>query len=62
MNKDKVTNICAIVMVVSGALLAGDKAGTIEVSTGIESLLGILATGSGALVAYFTGKPSNPPK
>ena len=62
MNKDKVTNICGIVIVIAGALVAGDKAGQISLPNGVDGALSILITIGTAMVAYFTGKPSTPSK
>lgn len=58
MNKDKITNVIAIVMVVGGAIDTYlQSAGTAPIDW---SHLGFAVLG--AIVAYFTGKPNTPAK
>ena len=57
--KDKVTNICGIIIAVGGGLLTGHASGQYTLPTIVVTVAGILVTISAGLVAYFNGKDGN---
>lgn len=58
--KDKVTNICGIVIVLAGALIAADKTGQLNLGPSVDAVLSIIVTLGTAIVAIYTGKTNEP--
>jgi hypothetical protein len=54
--KDKITNYCAIVIAISGALLTPEITNVIHYPVWITSTLAISAVMATSLIGYFTGK------
>lgn len=59
MNKDKVTNICGLLIVVGGALIAADKAGQVQLGGAVDGIISVVITIATAFIGYMTGKPSS---
>jgi hypothetical protein len=55
--KDTISNWCAFVLVIAGALITLDQSGTVNFPSWVDNIMTVLATISGAIVAYLTGKP-----
>lgn len=51
--KNKITNVCGLLFVVSGTLAV------CEVPAKLKVVCGIVSAVSGAIVAYYTGKKPN---
>ena len=55
-SKDKITNICGIIIAVGGGLLTGHASGQYVLPTIVLTIAGILVTIAAGLVAYYNGK------
>jgi hypothetical protein len=54
--KDKVTNICAVVMAVTGSIVTAHASGQVTLPEWIIAVCGLLFAISSAIVGVFTGK------
>lgn len=55
--KDKITNICGIVIVITGAIATAEKSGVVMPSW-VDSTCIVLAALSLGLIGFYTGKPN----
>ena len=51
--KDKITNICGLIFAVAGSIAAIDS-----VPAKVRMIAGFAAAVSGAIIGYYTGKPT----
>jgi hypothetical protein len=55
--KDKITNICGIIVSVGGGLLAASVSGQIQLGATVNTVLGVAVAIATGVIGYFTGKP-----
>ncbi len=55
--KNKVTNICGLVLVITGAIVTAEKQGVV-MPTWVDSTCIVLAAMAVGLIAWYTGKPN----
>lgn len=58
--KNTITNICGILIVLSGAIVTAVQAGSLEfLPSWVSPLMTLIGVVCGGLVAWATGKPAN---